>query len=236
MLLNDSFLLPPPTPTLWNCHGVCGLAWTAPPHDPSRHFQSYLRVLSPCALEAFRRFVGGINGGGPQRMTNVQDVIQRLEVNLSWARETRNEEVRALFEYAGGHPDEDAIQRKLVGEGYPAIKLKKFFETEDPWLRHRLAEEEGGHGGEEEEGGRRVSPALDLEVYRKKNHDLNHLSDQELEEHFANYGWRENRIYSRLPLVMKGWLREELENLPGKRGEEVIAILEDYLTMLNKGI
>jgi hypothetical protein len=74
------------------------------------------------------------------------------------------------------------------------------------------------------------------------NHDLNHLSDQDLEKHFAEDGKNEDRIYSSLPLVIKSWLREELVKMEGDGedhdggGESTIAILEAYLEALNRGI
>lgn len=213
MLLNDSFLLLRPIPELWDCNGVCGLAWTAPKGDAARHFQSYLRVLTPCEVGNYMYFYQRHS-----HLRNVQELIQTLEVNLSWASE-----VKALYEYSGGHPDEDGVQRQLLKIGYPAIKLKKFFETNDPWLLLKFHEETSS----------RISPSLDLDVYRSKNHDLNHLSNKELEDHFAAFGWKENRVYSRLPLVIKGWLSEELRGMSG--GEEVMSILEDYLMALNRG-
>lgn len=213
MLLNDSFLLLRPIPELWDCNGVCGLGWTAPKLDNSRHFQSYLRVLTPCQVDSYKYFYKRHS-----HLKNVQELIQTLEVNLSWASDTK-----ALYEYAGGHPDEDGIQKLLLKRGYPAVKLKKFFETSDPWLQLKLNEKTTS----------KISPSLDLDVYRTKNHDLNHLSDQELQDHFAALGWKENRVYSKLPLVMKSWLREELTNMA--EGENVLSILEDYLVTLNRG-
>lgn len=76
------------------------------------------------------------------------------------------------------------------------------------------------------------------------NHDLNYLSDSDLERHFAGDGKNEDRIYSStLPLVIKGWLREVLmKKIDGgaeknKSSEEsTIAILEDYLAALNRAI
>jgi hypothetical protein len=214
MLINDSFLLLKP-PKLWNCRGVCGLAWTAPKGDASRHFQSYIRTLSPCSTLSYVNFVKST-----EKAKNVQQLIQNLEVNLSWAEKTE-----ALYEWEGGHPDQEEVQRVLIKKGYPALKLKKFFETEDPWLMKRKLADTAG--GDVDEIGN-VSPSLDLQIYRSKNHDLNHLSDVELTHHFAALGWKEDRIYSKLPLVMKEWLREEL----GK-DEEVMGILMDLLEALN---
>ena len=213
MLLNDSFLLLRPIPELWDCTGVCGLGWTAPKGDASRHFQSYLRVLSPCDVNNYMYFYKRHS-----HSKNVQELIQSLEVNLSWTSDTK-----ALYECDGGHPDEDEVQRRLLTKGYPAMKLKKFFETSDPWLQLRLNNETASG----------ISPSLDLDVYRSKNHDLNHLSDRELEDHFAELGWKENRVYSTLPLVMKRWLREELESMVA--GGDVVKILEEYLVALNGG-
>ena len=213
MLINDSFLLLRPIPELWECNGVCGLGWTGPRGDASRHFQSYLRVLTACEIINYKYFYNR------NRSKSVQDLIQTLEMNLSWASN-----VQALYEYDGGHPDADGVQRRLLKNGYPAIKLKKFFETIDPWLELK-------RNGEDEPN--RLSPSLDLNIYRSKNHDLNHLTDKELADHFAAFGWKENRVYSRLPLVMKRWLRKELAVLP--HGEEVIGILDDYLMVLNRG-
>ena len=212
MLINDSFVLLRPIPELWQCVGVCGLGWTAPTGDPSRHFQSYLRVLTSCEVDNYKYFYQRHSNS-----KNVQELIQTLEVNLSWASNTK-----ALYEFAGGHPDEDAVQKQLLSKGYPALKLKKFFETNDPWLKLK-------RNGE----GERISPSLDLEVYRSKNHDLNHLPDAELEKHFAEYGWNENRVYSKLPLVTKDWLRNEL--IKGPSSNELMSILNDYLAALNRG-
>ena len=218
MLINDSFLLLRPIPELWECHGVCGLGWTAPVNDVSRHIQSYLRVLTSCEIEHYKSFYQSHS-----HSKNVQELIQSLEVNLSWATN-----VQALYEYQGGHPDEEAVQKQLLAKGYPAIKLKKFFETKDPWFTLKR-----NGSGEQQESSSSIPPSLDLQVYRSKNHDLNHLSDQELENHFISFGWKENRIYSKLPLVIKSWLKDELSTL--SHGEEVLSILMDYLASLNKG-
>eukprot|EP00956_Cyclotella_meneghiniana_P011443 scaffold16056_cov86-Cyclotella_meneghiniana.AAC.2 len=215
MLINDSFLLLRPIPELWECTGVCGLGWTGPRGDVTRHFQSYLRVLTACEVINYRRFYNRNS-----HSKNVQELIQTLEVNLSWASN-----VQAMYEYDGGHPDADGVQHRLLKSGYPAIKLKKFFETNDPWLEQK-------QNGEDTTTNR-LSPSLDLNIYRSKNHDLNHLSDKELADHFAAFGWRENRVYSRLTLVMKPWLRKELAVLP--HGGEVMNILDDYLMVLNRG-
>jgi hypothetical protein len=220
MLLNDSFLLVRNTPELWNdaCGGVCGLVWTASRKDTTRHIQSYIRTLSSCEVDNYIEFYE-LN----QHSQNVQELIQKFEVNLDWVHGN----VGALFHYAGGHPDADTAQKVLLTHGYPAIKLKKFFETNDPWSH-------------EEEGVReRISPAFEAEVYRRVNHDLNHLSDEKLEEHFEVLGYKEGRIYSRLPLKIKDWMREELVSMDatstsdGSVGERTLALLEDYLEALN---
>ena len=118
----------------------------------------------------------------------------------------------------------------LIPKGYPAIKLKKFFVTDDPWL------------SEPESSRSRLPPSFSASIYKRMNHDLNHLSDQDLEKHFAEDGKNEDRIYSSLPLVIKSWLREELVKMEGDGedhdggGESTIAILEAYLEALNRGI
>ena len=71
------------------------------------------------------------------------------------------------------------------------------------------------------------------------NHDLNHLSESDLEKHFKEDGYKEDRIYSTLPLVIKDWLREELMKMEGKGNNNeysTIDILEDYLVALNSAI
>lgn len=70
------------------------------------------------------------------------------------------------------------------------------------------------------------------------NHDLNHLSESDLEKHFKEDGYKEDRIYSTLPLVVKDWLREELMKKEGEGSNEysTIDILEDYLVALNSAI
>jgi hypothetical protein len=60
---------------------------------------------------------------------DVNDLIQHFEIKLGWA-----ENVSALFGYVGSHPDGEKAQKVLLPGGYPAIKLKKFFVTDDPWL------------------------------------------------------------------------------------------------------
>jgi hypothetical protein len=110
----------------------------------------------------------------------------------------------------------------LVPKGYPAIKLKKFFVTDDPWL------------SESDTTRSKLPPSFSASIYKRMNHDLNYLSDEDAEKHFAEDGKNEDRIYSTLPLVIKGWLGEELMKMGGE--ESTIAILEAYLTALNQGI
>lgn len=112
--------------------------------------------------------------------------------------------------------------KALVPKGYPAIKLKKFFVTDDPWL------------SEPETTRSKLPPSFSATIYKRMNHDLNYLSDEDAEKHFAEDGKNEDRIYSSLPLVIKGWLREELMKMGGE--ESTIAILEAYLAALNRGI
>ena len=71
------------------------------------------------------------------------------------------------------------------------------------------------------------------------NHDLNHLSDEDLEKHFVEWGKNEDRIYSTLPLVIKDWLHKELmkeEQNNSDQKDSTFGILEDYLAALNKAI
>ena len=115
------------------------------------------------------------------------------------------------------------VQTKaLIPKGYPAIKLKKFFVTDDPWL------------SEPEESRSKLPPSFSATIYKRMNHDLNYLSDEDAERHFAEDGKNEDRIYSSLPLVIKSWLREELIKMGDE--ESTIDILEDYLDALNQGI
>ena len=143
MLLNDSFLLTRPTPELFtnnnnNCGSeVCGLGWTAPKHDPTRHFQSYVRTLSSCSIERYMNFYYKVRDG----VHNVNELIVLFEINLDWARTRRrssssskglrgdvNEEeedddsVSAMYEYVGAHPDEDYAQ-KVRCEVYEKFEL-----------------------------------------------------------------------------------------------------------------
>ncbi|KAL7536158.1 hypothetical protein ACHAWF_005384 [Thalassiosira exigua] len=268
MLINDSFVLWRPVPELWGDGGggggasaagaspswsssstpcspssdVCGLAWTAPLTDPTRHVQSYVRTLSPCAVDKYVAFYEEKRG----EVSNVNELIVLFEINLEWTRRRRGgwwggggdaagggNEVAALYEYAGAHPDADLAQKILIPWGYPAIKLKKFFVTDDPWLL------------EPESTRSRLPPSFSSRVYKRMNHDLNHLSDEDAERHFAENGKDEDRIYSTLPLVIKGWLRddlaraEEAAGVGGGGGGKVgstIAILEDFLEALNRAI
>ena len=115
----------------------------------------------------------------------------------------------------------------LIPQGYPAIKLKKFFVTDDPWLTQN------------ETTRPQLPPSFSTSIYKAMNHDLNHLSESDLEKHFKEDGYREGRIYSTLPLVIKDWLREELmKNEGGSNNNEysTIDILEDYLVALNSAI
>ena len=114
MLLNDSFLLTKPTPQLFNnyCGDVCGLAWTAPPTDTtSRHIQSYIRSYSYCGLMKYINFYYEMK----DKVHNVNELIVLFEINLDWAksggRGRSGEDVSAMFEYAGAHPDEDDAQK-----------------------------------------------------------------------------------------------------------------------------
>ena len=114
MLLNDSFLLTKPTPHLFNnyCGDVCGLAWTAPPTDTtSRHIQSYIRSYSYCGLMKYINFYYEMK----DKVHNVNELIVLFEINLDWAksggRGSDGEDVSAMFEYVGAHPDEDDAQK-----------------------------------------------------------------------------------------------------------------------------
>jgi hypothetical protein len=260
MLMNDSFLLTRNTPELWKdeCGDVCGLAWTAPITDPSRHIQSYIRTLSSCAVERYMDFYKR----SKDNVHNVNELIVLFEINLDWARRGgggglrtlaiggsssssssssnnnnnnrgRDRDVSAIYDYAGAHPDTDAAQKALLPLGYPAIKLKKFFVTDDPWLYMN------------ETSRPELPPTFSAITYKKMNHDLNHLSDSDLEKHFKENGKNEDRIYSStLPLIIKDWLREELIHMDGAavdgrtrgEGHSTLAILEDYLTALNRDI
>ena len=148
------------------------------------------------------------------RFRDVNDLIQHFEIKLGWA-----ENVSALFDYVGSHPDSEDAQKLLLPRAYPAIKLKKFFVTDDPWL------------SENESTRSRLPPAFSVGIYRKMNHDLTFLNKTGLEDHFATLGKNEDRIYSSRPLVVKGWITEELHKLDD--GQSTIHILQDYLSALN---
>lgn len=197
------------------------------------------------------------------KVHNVNELIVLFEINLDWAksggRGRSGEDVSAMFEYAGAHPDEDDAQKVrgvfwytsyfvliqalntslcnhqpcdvyvkiLTSQGYPAIKLKKFFVTNDPWLL------------EDDTTRSPLPPSFSSAIYKAMNHDLNHLSDDDLEKHFVEWGKNEDRIYSTLPLVIKDWLRKELmkeEQNNSAQKDSTIEILEDYLAALNKAI
>jgi hypothetical protein len=250
MLMNDSFLLTRDTPELWDdaCGEVCGLVWTADELDPARHIQSYMRTLSSCAVERYMLFYERSKG----RVHNVNELIVLFEINLDWARRGKglrlgggrkddgsDADVSAIYDYAGAHPDADKAQKVLMSQGYPAIKLKKYFVTDDPWLSMN------------ETSRPQLPPSFSTVIYKKANHDLNHLSDSDLRKHFITYGKNEDRIYSgTLPLRMKGWLRKELIRIDGggnekdrrrergnaNDGESTIEILESYLAAINRDI
>ena len=107
----------------------------------------------------------------------------------------------------------------MISRGYPAIKLKKFFVTSDPWL------------SESESSRSPLPPAFSPDIYKQMNHDLTFLNRTGLADHFATTGKDEDRIYSSQPLVIKGWIVEELKKL--KDGDATMRILEDYLSALN---
>ena len=189
-------------------------------------------------------------------------------------KEDNNRDVTALYDYAGGHPDDEYAQHVLLTQNYPAIKLKKFFITDDPWLFAVLdKKDKANHNNitttlseekEEVEEEEDLPPSFSTTIYRRTNHDLNHLSDNDLCKHFRTSGKYENRIYSNtLPLVMKGWLRIELERMMKeydyigvynsqaseeeedkwkggggvqRQADTTIAILDDYLVALNRDI
>ena len=215
MLTNDSFLLVRDVPELWDddCGGVCGLVWSAPKSVPSRHIQSYMRTLSSCEIDNYLSFCNQ----NEDSVHNVNELIETFEVNLGWA----HGKVSAIFDDVGDHPDADEAQRKLLPRGYPAIKLKKFFVTNDPWIAENKITRP------------RLSPSFSHDIYRRMNHELNHFSDQELEDQFAEAGFAQDRIYSTLPLIMKDWIREEL-NVMGDAGQSTLQLLEDYLDALNR--
>ena len=116
----------------------------------------------------------------------------------------------------------------MIHQGYPAIKLKKFFVTDDSWSSLDDAYRS------------RLSPSFSTAIYKRMNHDLNHLGDPDLEDHFATSGKNEARIYSKLPLITKDWLKEELvksrDDEKSGEGLSTIDILDDYLGALNRGL
>lgn len=217
MLMNDSFLLVRNVPELFDdkCGGVCGLVWTDTDSDPTRHIQSYIRSLSACEVDRFIEFYEQTKSS----VHNVNELIQQFEINLGWARGT----VSAVYKYAGAHPDTDKAQKVLIPHGYPAIKLKKFFVTNDSWL------------SEDESSRTRLPPSFSAIIYKKMNHDFNHLSKDDLKNHFAEWGKTEGRIYSAKPLVIKDWIKDELMKM-GDVGESAMLIFEDYLATLNSVI
>ena len=72
------------------------------------------------------------------------------------------------------------------------------------------------------------------------NHDLNHLSDVDLEKHFVENGYKEDRIYGSNTLVIKDWLLDELMKMHNSSNDDqimdTIDILTDYLLALNGNI
>ena len=72
------------------------------------------------------------------------------------------------------------------------------------------------------------------------NHDLNHLSDVDLEKHFIENGYKEDRVYGSNRLVIKHWLLDELMKMHDSTNEDqimdTIDILTDYLLALNGNI
>ena len=119
MLLNDSFILTRSPNELWNvnCGEVCGLAWSSTSDDPSRHIQSYIRTLTPCAIERYMNFYYETQN----KVNNVHELIVLFEINLDWAKrrgrgigsskEGREGDVSAIYDYVGSHPDEDDAQK-----------------------------------------------------------------------------------------------------------------------------
>ena len=69
------------------------------------------------------------------------------------------------------------------------------------------------------------------------NHDLNHLSDEDLEKHFVENGYKEDRVYGSNRLVIKHWLLDELMKMHNTNDQmDTIDILTDYLLALNGNI
>ena len=110
MLINDSFVLTRNVPELWSddCGDVCGLVWTAPEDDESKHIQSYIRTLSSCAVERYRNFYYQKKND----IRNVHELIVEFELNLSWVGGA----VSAIYDYAGGHPDDEEAQMVSVSK------------------------------------------------------------------------------------------------------------------------
>ena len=122
MLLNDSFILTRSPTELWNinCGQVCGLAWSSTSSDPSNHIQSYIRTLTPCAIERYMNFYYTTQ----DKVRNVHELIVLFEINLDWAKrrgrrgsssgkeeEGRERDISAIYDYVGSHPDEDDAQK-----------------------------------------------------------------------------------------------------------------------------
>lgn len=110
MLINDSFVLTRNVPELWSddCGDVCGLVWTAPEDDESKHIQSYIRTLSSCAVERYRNFYYQKKND----IRNVHELIVEFELNLSWVGGA----ISAIYDYAGGHPDDEEAQMVSVSK------------------------------------------------------------------------------------------------------------------------
>ena len=114
----------------------------------------------------------------------------------------------------------------LIPKGYPAIKLKKFFTTSDQWLTESPTTRT------------RLPPSFSTTIYKSTNHDLNHLYDVDLEKHFVDNGYKEDRIYGSNTLVIKHWLFDELMKMHDSNDDQMdtIDILTDYLLALNGNI
>ena len=212
ILINDSFVLIRKVPELFESRGdVLGLVWTGPPSDPNTHIQSYLRSLSATGALAFLNYCEK----EIKSAVSVSQVIRKFETYLGWSPSG----VQSLYEAAEcGHPDSDDAQRELLPKGYPAIKLKKYHVPDDPWLQL------------DPESRPDISPSFSENVYRKSNHDLNHMSDKQLRNHFASHGWQEGRVYSNLPLKIKPWLGEFLVS---RGAHSALEIFKDHLQVLN---
>ena len=131
MLINDSFVLTRNVPELWpdDCGDVCGLVWTAPEDDESRHIQSYIRTLSSCAVERYRNFYYEKKSD----IRNVHELIVEFELNLSWVGGERGGSVSAIYDYAGAHPDDEAAQ-----------KVSSYYCDDCVWKKERERERESG--------------------------------------------------------------------------------------------